>query len=379
MGTAATARRLLCLAGVRPFPLYLVFFVTDRCNARCRHCLFGDGTVYPAVGRELSLGEIEAVARTVGPLLFLLPTGGEPFLRDDLADIVRVFHEATGVRDVAIPTNGSLTAATVAAAEAILASCPRIRLGIDVSLDAVGPAHDGIRGVPGLFEKAVATFRALQGIAARDRRLEVNIETTVSSLNDRLLLENYDYFARVLRPSALFTLLVRGRPRDPACRPPDMERYRAYADRLERGLLDGEISGYRAMPLADVVNAKRIVRHRLIARIARERRCLVPCAAGRLGAALFANGDVYPCELRTDLKLGNVREERYDFSRIWRGAAARGARKRIRRERCACTYECFLTLNILFSPRFWPALARQWLRLKAARLSRRVRNRGKIS
>ena len=113
-------------------PLYLVFFVTDRCNARCRHCLFGDGTVFPEVSRELSLDEIERVASTMGRLFFLLPTGGEPFLRGDIGEIVRVFYRRTGVRNVAIPTNGSLTARVISTVESILAACPKLTLSIDV-------------------------------------------------------------------------------------------------------------------------------------------------------------------------------------------------------------------------------------------------------
>jgi MoaA/NifB/PqqE/SkfB family radical SAM enzyme len=372
MSATALARYCRRLFSGGGLPVYLVFFVTDRCNARCRHCLFGDGTAFPAVEKELALDEIDKLSRTVGRLMFLLPTGGEPFLRDDLAEIVILFYRNAGVRNVAIPTNGSLTARVVETARKILASCPRIDLGIDVSLDAVGGDHDAIRGVPGLFDKAVATYRALREIEATDPRLNVNIETTVSSLNDSLLQDTYEYFLEELKPSAVFTLLARGKPREPECLRFDAEKYLGYADRLERGLLSGELTGYRHMPFADVVNAKRIVRHRLIARIVREKRCLLPCRAGSLGAALFANGDVYPCELRTDMKLGNVRECGYDFTAIWTGEKAREARKRILREKCFCTYECFLTLNIMFNPRFWPELLRQWLRIKAARLRRRV-------
>lgn len=64
------AARVLRTEGL---PLYLVFFVTDRCNARCGHCLFGDGTVFPDVARELSLEEIERAAATMGRLLFFFP------------------------------------------------------------------------------------------------------------------------------------------------------------------------------------------------------------------------------------------------------------------------------------------------------------------
>ncbi|MCX6357524.1 MAG: radical SAM protein [Candidatus Aureabacteria bacterium] len=352
--------------------MYLVYFVTDRCNARCRHCLFGDGTVFPEVSRELTLEELDKLTRRMGKLLFLLPTGGEPFLRKDLAEIVEIFYRNTGVRNVGIPTNGSLTERVVETVRKILTACPDIDLGIDVSLDAVGKAHDEIRGVPGLFDKAVETYRSLKRIEVEDPRLNVNIETTVSSFNDAILDENYDYFVHTLRPTALFTLLTRGKPSDPQSLRFNIDRYLRYAERLERGLLSGELSGYRHFPFADLVNAKRIIRHRLITRVVKRKRCLVPCYAGSLGAALFANGDVYPCELRTDLKLGNVRDSGYDFMGIWRGARAHEARRAIRKGRCFCTYECFLTLNILFNPRFLPGLLWHWARIKIHRLKNRM-------
>lgn len=354
-------------------PLYLVFFVTDRCNARCRHCLFGDGTVFPGVKSELTLEEIERVALTMGRLFFLLPTGGEPFLREDLAEIVRVFYRTTGVGNVAIPTNGSLTARTVSTVERVLSECPKLTLSIDVSLDAVGEAHDALRGVPGLFSKAVLTLRELQRIERRVPRFSVNIETTVTAFNDRLLEENLDYFTRELKPTAIFTLLARGSPREQASLNVDLPRYLAYAGRLEKALLGGEVAGYRHFAGADLINAKRIVRHRLISRIAAEHRCLLPCFAGSLGAALFANGEVYPCELHTDLPLGNVRECAYDFRAIWNSPRATEARRKIRRGRCFCTYECFLTLNILFNPRFWPSVLREWGRIKLARMRNALR------
>jgi len=137
------------------------------------------------------------------------------------------------------------------------------------------------------------------------------------------------------------------------------------------------LTGYARFPFADVINAKRIIRQRIISRVIRENRMILPCYAGILGAALFANGDVLPCELHDDLKLGNLRENGYDFKKIWSGPRAEEARRRIRQDRCFCTYECFLTLNILFNPRMYPQILKQYLGLKWAKLRRAFRARSK--
>jgi MoaA/NifB/PqqE/SkfB family radical SAM enzyme len=131
------------------------------------------------------------------------------------------------------------------------------------------------------------------------------------------------------------------------------------------------LSGYRTFPFSDFINAKRIVRHDLIARTVRENRYLVPCQAGRLGAAIFAQGDVLPCELHTDMVMGNLRKNDYDFRKIWFGQKADEFRKAIRRQKCFCTYECFHTLNILFNPRMLIPVFRQWAGIKWARVKNR--------
>ena len=123
---------------------------------------------------------------------------------------------------------------------------------------------------------------------------------------------------------------------------------------------------------ADFINAKRIVRHRLIAKVVRDNAYQIPCYAGNLGGALFANGDVYPCELLIDRKLGNVRDAGYDFRKIWFGPEADKARRFIRESKCFCTYECFLTINILFNPRMMPAVLKEWSSLKVRKAWRRL-------
>jgi hypothetical protein len=79
--------------------------------------------------------------------------------------------------------------------------------------------------------------------------------------------------------------------------------YEEYADLIEEDMKSGALSGYDTFPFADFINAKRIVRHRLIAEIAKTNTYQIPCFAGSLGACMFANGDILPCELLIDRKI----------------------------------------------------------------------------
>jgi hypothetical protein len=121
------------------------------------------------------------------------------------------------------------------------------------------------------------------------------------------------------------------------------------------------------MPFGDFINAKRIIRPKLITRLVKERRFIIPCYAGSLGGNLFSNGDVLACELMgEDQILGNVRDYDYDFKKIWYAKKGDQVREWISRTKCYCTYECFLTVNILFNPLMYPVILKEWATLKWA-------------
>jgi len=347
-----------------------VFFVTENCNARCKHCLLGQRQ--GRVKGELTIDEIERVSASMDDMLFFTPTGGEPFLRKDLAEIVRIFHVNNHAVNVGIPTNGSMTARVVEQTRQMLDANPDLDLHIDVSIDGLPELHDEIRGVPGLFDKAVATYRALRDLERHYPNFSTCVEVTVSSFNQHQLLDLYDYLKREVGVNTVFTLLTRGAPRDPTAKEFDIAKYEEFHRVLEEDNKKLILSGYYKMPFSDVLNAKRIVRPRIIARTVRERRFQIPCYAGALGGAMFSKGQVHPCELLLDKEIGNVRDYDYDFKKIWFSPRAKEIRRWIVDTKCFCTYECFLTVNILFNPFVLPRVGKEWCALKWAKLRHRL-------
>lgn len=347
------------LTKANPQPIYLVFFVTDRCTAKCLHCLRGGGEDDP---EELSIEEIEKISSSMGKLLFLLPTGGEPFLREDLPEIVSIFRKNNRVLNVGIPSNGSLTEKVVESAGRILKLCPGLDFAVDISIDGLGEDHDRIRGMDGLFDKAVWTLKELIKLRGSHKNLNVNAAVCVSRHNQHQLDAIYRFLREEVRVPGITTLLVRGKPRDVDSLDLDIDHYRRFC-----GLQDTSMEGYRRFPFCDFINAMKNLRARTITEIFEKKQAVLPCYAGTLSCVIRHNGDVYPCELM-DRKFGNLRDADFDFQKIWREPAVDRFRRDISGKKCFCTYECFLTNSILFTPSGFPGILREYFKIKKKRL-----------
>ena len=72
-------------------PLYVTFFVTNKCNLKCEHCFYSAELNKPT--HELTLEEVKHMAKTMDPFPVMLYSGGEPFLRRDLAEVTHIFYK----------------------------------------------------------------------------------------------------------------------------------------------------------------------------------------------------------------------------------------------------------------------------------------------
>ena len=156
-------------------PFLVIWECTRACPLACKHCRAEAQRARPP--GELSTAEAADLAGQVAefgqPRPLFVITGGDPFCREDLAEIIRA---AVAARlPVAVSPSGtpSLTADNLARIRDAGASA------ISLSLDgATAAVHDGFRGVPGVYDWTLAGWQA-----ARDLGLRVQINTTVSAHN----------------------------------------------------------------------------------------------------------------------------------------------------------------------------------------------------
>jgi MoaA/NifB/PqqE/SkfB family radical SAM enzyme len=323
-------------------------FVTSKCNAKCRHCF------YPINQRndELTLDEIDRFLQTVPPIRLLLFSGGEPFLRSDLPQIIRSYHERCGFFTASVPTNGYSADRICAAIERICAISPDLHLGIAVSLDGMKEFHDHVRQVPGLWDNAIRTLRAIVDLTRRYSHLTIGVNTVFMRENQSDIEPLLHYIRDEVRPTFHALSFIRGNPVDGTLMHDlDVERY----IKLSRWIDDhygSDVnwnSGWRGVR----ARARRMInrqRYEYIARQARGGAFESDCLAGEREYVMTETGNIHGCELIND-RLGNVRDAHYDFATIRDSVAADAFVASRRARQCRCTHECNTRTMLLFRRR----------------------------
>jgi cyclic pyranopterin phosphate synthase len=88
---------------------YLRISVTDRCNFRCLYCMPAEGLPWLPKAEILSYEEIAGVVGQLAPLGLrrLRITGGEPTIRPNLEQLIRLLRAVPEIQDIALSTNGA--------------------------------------------------------------------------------------------------------------------------------------------------------------------------------------------------------------------------------------------------------------------------------
>ncbi len=153
--------------------LYGTVIVTYRCNARCNMC---DCYKYPTLPEEeITLQELEKLPE----MAFTNITGGEPFLRRDLPEIVEILLRKTN--RIVISTNGYYS-------DRILNLCNKYPdIGIRISIEGLEQTNNEIRGLPNGFQRGYETLKKLSEMGHRD----IGFGMTVQDRNCRDLVPLY--------------------------------------------------------------------------------------------------------------------------------------------------------------------------------------------
>lgn len=336
----------------------VILFATSACNLKCVHCFYWrslNGT------EDLRFEELEKISLKLPRFNHLLLSGGEPFLREELPDIIRLFHENNEITSVTIPTNGTLPEAIFDATERILAIASRLKVSVFVSLDGSAGMHNAIRGRSDSFERACAGMKALGLLKRRHRNLSVHINSVISGRNIDELRGLMDFVRRFEGGivGMHYFDIVRGSPPDPSVLTMDSGR---LEDLLEGSILPYQEeqartlkrAGYGCLsPLMTRLEMSLVaLRYKVqVENMFREKKWKVRCQAGISIIVIGSNGDVSPCESRPPLV--NAREIDFDIGSFLNSEKMRQEQEQIRKIGCSCAHSCFIIESILKNPKFY--------------------------
>ena len=165
--------------------------VTDRCNFRCPYCMpkevFGPGYAFLKDPQLMSLAELTRIVRIFRGLGVekIRLTGGEPLLRADVPDLIRVLKQDLAMPDVALTTNGWLLESVAPALRA--AGLDRVNVSVDSLDDAVAGKMNG------LGFKIDRVLRGIEAAAAVGLPVKINM-VVQRGVNDHEIIPVCEYF-----------------------------------------------------------------------------------------------------------------------------------------------------------------------------------------
>ncbi|MDA8242698.1 MAG: radical SAM protein [Elusimicrobia bacterium] len=284
MADRLPSARLNRLTLERNIPVSATAELTRRCPLSCRHCYLPETRGRARAPRELSAAVWKSIISDLARAgaLYLTFTGGEPLLREDLAELCR--HAASLRFDVSVFSTGlGLTPALAGELkEAGISS-------FGISFYGRPELHDRVTGLKGSFRRSLAAARLLRKAGVR-----VRMKSPLMTLNA----EEAGWLTRLSSAEGFAVSF------DPVIAPANDGHPGASAFRLSGPALARAVSKVPPPPSTAEAAAGPGADDFI-------------CGAGRNVCAVDPSGWLYPC-LQLPVRLGNLARSR--FSSIWRGS-----------------------------------------------------------
>ena len=267
-------------------------------------------------------------------------TGGEPFMRSDLVEVIQQIHESCPKASITISTNGLLANNVREMMPKILKIVPKV--GVAVSIDGIREVHDRVRGVKGAYGKARHCVNLVKRLGCK----RVKIAFTATRENIGHMMKVYEVSRDV---GVEFSCAV-------------AHCSEHYFQTAEGGfsISPGELRGEFASVIRGELGSwspKRWARACFLAgllQFAEGHGRMLPCTAGHDTVFFAPNGDVYPCNVFS-AKMGNISD--HPFNELWRSEAARRVRERL----TTCNHGCWMICSARASFKRHPLFVLRWV------------------
>lgn len=323
-------------------PVYLIQYVTARCNLRCKMCFYMEKILKSDKTKELSLDEFQKIAQNFSHLIQVSIGGGEPFIREDLDEIMYVFKKTSGAKYFTLPTNGTFPERTERFLRETLPRLYPAHLRISLSLDGIGDDHDRIRGIEGTFERFTETYKRISPLRKKYSNFSLDIVTTCSALNHENIEQIYNYTQDNFDVDNIGLLYVRG-DTDERVKQVFLKFYRDTYIKIDKYNVKKKENRH----FSNVFRAISAEVHDIVYNTILYNKYYIPCEAGKRILVISEEGVVSPCEI-LPVNFGNLRDCNFDLQRMLAKEEVREVVQSIKKNKCFCTFECAHSLNVIF-------------------------------
>jgi MoaA/NifB/PqqE/SkfB family radical SAM enzyme len=340
---------------------YVVLYVTNDCDLNCEFC-FNRPTRLQN-DEQLEIQHYKKLASSIKRPFELLISGGEPFLRNDLSELLNEFTRHSNPSVITIPTNGSKTE-KIDKVLKTLNNTPRFgRIHINLSIDAPGDIHDKIRGSEGLHKRIINSAKVIHEHKNRNPNIWLGTITVLGDHNRHHLHSIIEWVHNEIQPDMHDIGLLR---EDVERLPPNdvVEQYKSIQQELLRV--------YKKNTTLEYKLHHAVLQYFLDS--VQKRSPRDGCRAGKTIVVITTEGKVYPCEpfwlsperfhCFEDTCLGNLSEFNWDLPALLKQSKSREIISKIHAGQCSCFWECALFANVMFTNKGWFRIARAIFRSK---------------
>ena len=323
-------------------PNYAIVYVDGRCNMHCDFCCHA--AMDARNSSNIMPSDWGYVFKRAKSLLHLTITGGEPFLRKDLTDIISEIVNNSGVPRVSIKSNGFYLERIKEYIPELISRHKNTEFTLSISLDGPKDIHDKVRNFKGAYDKVVETVNSMEKY-----RKEKNFFLRLASV---LTNETKDFLPGLLNQTDKWpidfheVILVRDIPDEEQLKLKEI--YRELSANQQKKSSSGWKKSFNGK-IFDKLYKETIKR-------LEKNKNHSPCVAGSRFVEIFPDGVVRGCEVEKlwDMSTIGKVEKQKDIVDILNSQKAKEFAKFAKN--CSCTFECANAISTVYDTRNWPSL-----------------------
>ena len=323
-------------------PNYAIVYVDGRCNMHCSFCCYA--AMDARNSSNIMPKDWGNTFKRAKSLLHLTITGGEPFLRKDLTEIISEIINNSGVPRVSIKSNGFYLKRIKEYIPELIKRHKNTEFTLSISLDGPKDIHDKVREFKGAYDKVVETINIMA-----EYRKEKNFFLRLASV---LTAETKEFLPGLLNETDKWpidfheVILVRDIPDDEQIKLKEIYRQLSESQQKKssknwRKSFNGKI--FDKLYKETIKRLDKNKKHS-------------PCVAGSRFVEIFPDGVVRGCEVSKlwDISTIGKVEETKDIVDILNSKKAKDFSK-IAKD-CSCTFECANAISTVYDTKNWPSL-----------------------